>query len=65
VITLRPVTARSASGVMNSVAPFVITVSTRAPAWRSFEASSAALYAAIDPLIPRTMRLPESGSAMW
>ena len=48
----------SVSGAMNLVAASVITTRTVAPALTNRRQSSAALYAAIPPVTPRTIRLP-------
>ena len=59
--TGRSINVASVSGVMNSVAPAVITTRTSAPRRFSSRASVALLYAAMLPVMPRTMRLPERG----
>ncbi len=60
VVTGRPVMLRSDSGIMNLVAGSVMTASTLNPACTSLLAISAALYAAILPVMPRTIVFPFS-----
>ena len=52
-----PDSACSVIGAMNRVAPEVITTSTPIPSFTRRRVSSAALYAAMPPVKPRTTRL--------
>ena len=61
VSTGRWVMLRKVSGVTNRVAEYVMSTSTFAPPWVSLLARSAALYAAMLPLTPRSTRLSWNG----
>ena len=50
-----PASVARVNGVMNSFAPSVMTTDTRRPCLRSKRTSSADLYAAMPPLIPKRM----------
>ena len=50
-----PESVARVSGVMNSFAPSVMTTDTRRPCLRSRRTSSADLYAAMPPLMPKRM----------
>ena len=53
-----PESACSVTGVMKRVAASVIAMRTSAPAFTSRRVSSAALYAAMPPVMPSRIRLP-------
>jgi hypothetical protein len=61
--TAAPDSVCSVSGVMKRVAASVITTRTVAPAFTYRRTSSAALYAAIPPVTPRTTRRCASGAS--
>ena len=60
--TGRYVSAWNVSGATNSVAPFVMTTCTVAPACVRWRASSMALYTAIDPVTASTTNRPRTRS---
>ncbi len=62
--TGRPETACMVSGVMNSLAAWVITTCTVAPRSTNRRVNSAHLYAAIPPLIPSRIFLP-ANDCIW